>query len=163
MLDKTFDCFHKNKNRIHGLHEYCKECRKTENKASAIRSKNNYHNNRDKCLKKMAEFYQANKIQKQEYGRKHYLNNKVQYLVNATSRKAHVKLATPLWLSVEDKWMIKEAYTLAALRTKLTGIVWEVDHVIPLRGKKVCGLHIITNLQVIPRKENNAKRNKYEP
>jgi len=55
--------------------------------------------------------------------------------------------------------MIEQAYDLAQLRTKVFGFKWHVDHVIPLKGKNVCGLHTPYNLQVIPAKENLRKRN----
>jgi hypothetical protein len=69
----------------------------------------------------------------------------------------------PNWLTPDDKWMLKEAYSLAKLRTKLFGFVWEVDHVLPLRGSLVSGLHVPTNIQVIPKALNRAKRNVYHP
>jgi hypothetical protein len=68
---------------------------------------------------------------------------------------------TPNWLTKIDKWMIQEAYELAILRTKLTGFIWEVDHVIPLQGKLVSGLHTPYNLQVIPKLDNAKKSNKF--
>ena len=67
----------------------------------------------------------------------------------------------PKWLSSEDRWMIKEVYYLARLRTKLTGIQFDVDHVIPMNGKNVCGLHVPTNMQVITHSENSRKGNRY--
>lgn len=67
----------------------------------------------------------------------------------------------PKWLSSDDKWMLREAYALAKLRTELFGFVWEVDHIIPLRGRLVSGLHVPTNVQVIPKALNRAKRNQY--
>jgi hypothetical protein len=69
----------------------------------------------------------------------------------------------PNWLTPDDKWMLKEAYSLAKLRTRLFGFVWEVDHVFPLRGSFVSGLHVPTNIQVIPKALNRAKRNVYHP
>jgi hypothetical protein len=58
--------------------------------------------------------------------------------------------------------VIAQAYELAALRTKMFGFQWEVDHAIPLQGKKVSGLHVPTNLQVIPATMNRQKNNRYE-
>jgi len=81
----------------------------------------------------------------------------------ATKRKAAVKQRTPKWLTADDWFIIKEAYELAALRTKMLGFPWEVDHIIPLQGSNVSGLHVPQNLQVIPRKQNRAKWNLYEP
>ena len=69
----------------------------------------------------------------------------------------------PKWLSLDDKWVLKEAYALAKQRTKLFGFVWEVDHIIPLRGSNVSGLHVPLNVQVIPKALNRRKRNVYHP
>lgn len=66
---------------------------------------------------------------------------------------------TPKWLTDSDIWMMQEAYDLAALRTKMFGFSWHVDHIIPLQGKTVSGLHVPTNLQVIPAVVNLAKAN----
>jgi len=68
---------------------------------------------------------------------------------------------TPLWIDAESFWMIEEAYVLAALRTKMFGFQWEVDHMIPLQGKLASGLHVPHNLQVIPKVENRGKSNKF--
>lgn len=70
---------------------------------------------------------------------------------------------TPPWLTADDLWMIEQAYELAALRTKLFGFSWHVDHVLPLQGKKVSGLHVPNNLRVIPWLDNVSKSNKFIP
>lgn len=69
---------------------------------------------------------------------------------------------SPKWLTENDLWMIKEIYALAILRSQLTGVKWHVDHIIPLQGKSVSGLHVPLNLQVIPAIENIKKGNKFE-
>jgi hypothetical protein len=63
---------------------------------------------------------------------------------------------TPPWAS---QFLIGEIYALARLRTKVTGFPWEVDHIIPLNGKTVCGLHVENNLRVIERQHNRVKGN----
>jgi hypothetical protein len=82
--------------------------------------------------------------------------------LDAKRRCAELK-RTPTWLTENDYWMIEQTYELSALRTKLFGFAWHVDHVIPLQGKYVSGLHVPTNLQVIPATENLRKANKHLP
>jgi 5-methylcytosine-specific restriction endonuclease McrA len=111
----------------------------------------------------------------QEKLRVRYIGNKQYYLNQAllwqkqnpskvaarTMRRNLAKIQrTPPWLGGDDHWMIEQAYELAALRTKMFGFVWHVDHIIPLRGKTVSGLHVPWNLQVIPGVENNRKGNR---
>ncbi len=84
------------------------------------------------------------------------------FAASAAKRRAVKIQRTPNWLSKLDIWLIEEIYVLAALRTKLTGVVWHVDHIVPLQGELVSGLHIPVNLQVITAKENMYKSNKFE-
>jgi len=80
----------------------------------------------------------------------------------AKLRKWAQKQRTPKWLTKDDLWLIREAYALASLRTKMLGIQYEVDHCVPLQGETVSGLHVPNNLQVIPRVLNRAKWNHFE-
>lgn len=73
---------------------------------------------------------------------------------NTAARKSYIKRATPSWA---NKFFIAEAYHIAKVREKMLGGKWHVDHIIPLRGKTVCGLHVENNLQVIPAKVNLTK------
>lgn len=68
--------------------------------------------------------------------------------------------AIPKWA---NQFVIGEAYHLAKLRTKILGYPWHVDHIVPLISKKVCGLHVENNLQVIPGSLNMSKGNRTWP
>ncbi len=81
------------------------------------------------------------------------------YTAMAVASVARRAKRVPKWLTSEDKWLMTQFYDVAKLRTKATGVTWEVDHVTPLRGKLVSGLHVPANLQVILKSENRAKRN----
>jgi len=70
---------------------------------------------------------------------------------------------TPSWLSAEDYWMIEQAYDIANVRTRIFGFCWHVDHIIPLQGRTVSGLHVPQNLQVIPWLDNVRKANRHLP
>jgi hypothetical protein len=58
---------------------------------------------------------------------------------------------------------IAEMYSTAKQLTQETGVLHHVDHVIPLLGEFVSGLHVESNLQVLPADENIRKRNRYSP
>lgn len=77
------------------------------------------------------------------------------------TRRAAKLQRIPVWQTALDGWPFEEIYELAALRSKVTGVPHEVDHIIPLQGKLVSGLHTPTNLQVITAKDNAKKGRKY--
>lgn len=83
--------------------------------------------------------------------------------VNAkvTERRLMQIQRTPAWLTDEDRANIKKFYELAAELTKAYGSPWHVDHIIPLRGKIVSGLHVPWNLQVLPASVNVRKGNRF--
>lgn len=73
-------------------------------------------------------------------------------------RKAAKANATPKWLSEAQIEEMRMIYLDAATRP---GGPWQVDHIIPLRGKNICGLHVPWNLQVILATENQKKGNRW--
>ncbi len=74
--------------------------------------------------------------------------------------KTKKRSAAPVW---RNDFLIEEAYRLAAFRSKLTGTQWHVDHIVPLQGRLVSGLHVESNLSVITARENGVKGNRYWP
>lgn len=77
-------------------------------------------------------------------------------------RRATRLQATPKWDKELTALVTKEAAHLAMIREKATGFEWHVDHVVPLRGDTVCGLHVWNNLDVIPAQDNLKKNNKWQ-
>lgn len=82
--------------------------------------------------------------------------------VNADTARRHLRLRQA-YVAWADDELIAEAYAIARLRTLVTGIPWEVDHIVPLNSDLVCGLHWEGNLQVIPAVANLAKSNSWWP
>lgn len=80
-----------------------------------------------------------------------------QSLADSAARRAGIDRATPAWA---DRKAIRDVYVEAMRLTKTTGVLHEVDHIVPLRGTGVSGLHVHWNLRAIPHFENRAKSNK---
>ena len=135
--------------------------RQTEEEKQAIQKA---WRNRNKELRneKNKEWRRANPAKQKEIARKTRLKNMPRVIASVNKRRADKLNRTPKWLTKDDLWLIKEAYELAGLRTKMFGFKWHVDHIIPLKGKLVSGLHVPTNLQVIEGRLNIMKNNKFE-
>lgn len=87
----------------------------------------------------------------------------VRYTAHAGSMNRAEKLKrVPVWLTDEDIEKIKSIYREALKVTHETGKVHHVDHIIPLQGDIVSGLHVPDNLQVITAKENFVKNNRHK-
>lgn len=87
-------------------------------------------------------------------------DNPAKINANVKRRKLSKINRTPAWAD-HDK--IAEVYALAAFATELTGVPHHVDHEIPLQSRFVSGLHVHTNLRVVPGVENLRKHNKFAP
>lgn len=64
----------------------------------------------------------------------------------------------PQWA---DRKAIRKIYTEAATLNQAPGVKVHVDHIVPLRGQRVRGLHIAANLQILSAAENIRKSNKF--
>lgn len=73
--------------------------------------------------------------------------------------RRRVARATPPWA---DRQAIRQIYEQAWELTRATGLQHSVDHIIPLKGETVCGLHVENNLRVVLHEDNVRKGNKFE-
>lgn len=75
-------------------------------------------------------------------------------------RRAFMVLACPEWA---DRHKIRAIYAEARAKIALDGKnTWHVDHIVPLNNPRVCGLHVHTNLRIIPARENCKKHNSFD-
>ena len=101
---------------------------------------------------------EANLAQKREYRQAN--KGKINFL--CSMRKKVVKQRTPAWLSPFDRLKIKCYYSVAAMLARNNKEPWHVDHIVPLQGKLVSGLHVPNNLQFLRGVDNVRKKNKFE-
>ena len=85
--------------------------------------------------------------------------NPIKVYADRAARRAKQLQATPLWATEEA---IRPYYILARFLSEKTGVKWHVDHIVPLRGKTVSGLHVENNLTFLPAAFNIAKSNKFD-
>lgn len=140
--------------------------RKATNKDYGLR-------NKDKIAAYAKQYEQKNKeriaarraetlAERREVKRLWRKNNLGLVLADCAKRRAAKIKRTPAWLTQFDRLKMKCYYQVAAMRSRESGEHWHVDHIIPLQGKNVCGLHVPSNLQIIPAIENMRKNNHYE-
>jgi hypothetical protein len=109
------------------------------------------------------KFYQNNKPMYAELAKAARKNKPEMFnTLNAEYRARKLK-SQPSWLSKEQKKHIADIYAHAKDCERVSGEKYHVDHIIPLKGKTVCGLHVPWNLQVLPADLNTQKSNQYDP
>lgn len=159
--------FFKDSTRHDKLSPQCKDCKKGINKKYV-------ENNIDKVSNYHKSYFQENKEYLMELDRLWKLSNpeKTKAIqnnytsrnldkrcANSAIRRARLKRVLPIWANSK---LIKEIYKESRDLTQSTGIMHHVDHIIPLNGKLVSGLHVETNLQILVASENLQKNNKFE-
>lgn len=159
-IQKSIETFSKNKSRKDGHNTQCKSCTKDyqlmNKELIAERKKIYYEANKDHVV----EYNQIHKshiaVVKSQYQKK----NRDKINATAAKRRAAKLGATPDWLTRIELQQIEEMYEIAIAFRLYTGEKYHVDHIVPLQGENVCGLHVPWNLQVISAKENISKSNK---
>lgn len=111
----------------------------------------------DKVLARAKAYRERNRDILREKNKAYAKANPAQVCARARKRQATVRQALPKWADLQA---IKQFYVHAAQMTRETGIPHHVDHICPLAGKTVCGLHVAHNLRVVPAEVNLRKSNK---
>lgn len=123
-------------------------------------NKERYQKNKEKQAAYYEEVYQDPEKRKEraERSRQWRKDNPDKLLAQIAYRRAKKLKATPAWA---DKDAILAIYKECVRLTKETGIQHHVDHIIPLNGALVSGLHVESNLQILTAEENIKKNNKF--
>lgn len=129
----------------------------SEKAKAAIRTKVYAVENAAKIAEYQRAYAVANRSTLNATKRKWRIENPANCNKHSAKRRAALRNRLPAWA---DQTKIEKVYALAAQMTKLTGIPHEVDHFYPLRGRRVSGLHVHENLQILTKTENVRKHNK---
>lgn len=147
------------------LHEfgykYCGRCNELEFLDSFNSEFKRWDKLKNICRKCEKLYYENNKEKIKKRNKKYRENNKDKLAAKAAKYRAKKLQATLSWLTKKHFEEIELFYIIAQKLTKNTGIIYHVDHIVPLNGDNVNGLHVPWNLQVITKKENLFKGNKY--
>jgi hypothetical protein len=134
--------------------------RYSTDKATKVASiKRYYEKNRQAILDRNAKLYEVKADDIKAYARQYRQKNKAKVREWNGTRRAILRQACPSWV---DRKAIAAIYREAWELEQKIGIPHHVDHIIPISGRNVCGLHIPENLKAIPAVENLKKGIKCE-
>ena len=140
---KPLNAFYRHKKTLDGYYGHCKECH-------SLTTKRWYKDNKGKRRELDAIWKANNKARFNYLRRRMYKKNPRKYIDAATERNYVLKRAIPKWADISA---IREFYANCPAG-------YEVDHIYPLRGELCSGLHVLNNLQYLPKTENARKSNK---
>lgn len=131
--------------------------RQKENKEKI---KEYFENWRKDNLEKILEYSRRQRIKRKDWRAQYDRDRKLKNPEYNADRRCRKLNATPDWLTDDHYSRIKEIYLHARDCKIITGEEYHVDHIVPLKGRNVCGLHVPWNLQVLPADVNISKGNK---
>ena len=111
----------------------------------------------------MRSNYEAKKSQYAERMSLWRSDNKHKQAAYSARKRSEMLLRTPKWLDANAQEKIEEYYFTAHMLGMHTGEHYHVDHIVPLRGKLVSGLHVPWNLRIVTAQENVRKKNRLIP
>lgn len=159
-LEKTLDHFHKGNGYL-GVKSRCKECCKISYKQNSPEYKKEYYfKNIEKARDSRRRHQERNREEYRRRSKEYDKLHQAEKAAREAFRRAQKIKATPPWLTEEHKEQIKSMYKERDRLRATTGIMYHVDHIMPLIHKNLCGLHVPWNLQLLPWKENLKKSNK---
>jgi len=120
-----------------------------------------HRKNAERRLAYSRDYYNMNKEQRAAYKRCWRAQNSHKHAASEAKRDSAKLQRTPLWLNQAHFAEIEGQYHFAKVMERITGAKYHVDHIVPLQGVDVSGLHVPWNLQVIPARENVVKGNKH--
>ena len=140
------------------------KCCNTCNKVFPIECFNKKTRTRASDGSKYVSFQAICKTCKSKELKEYRFKNRGNVLKKRSSRLRGAKLrkAQPKWLTKQHKKQIQDMYNLMRDCRACTGEDYHVDHIVPLRGERICGLHVPWNLQVLPASINMSKSNKFD-
>jgi len=134
-----------------------KRAEKPKSDAAKAAGRRYYERNKE-AVKARANARPINEVN--NHKQKYKVKNPELYKALVSVRRRKHRSATPPWITKEQKLEMRTLYLQAQQLTKITGERYVVDHIIPLLGKDVCGLHVPWNMRVITQEENLKKSNK---
>lgn len=162
-LTKSRAEFGPNKGRKDGLTVYCRPCTK-EYMADKTYDKQRWEERREAEHKRNKAYRENNKDRLNEKSRaakKAYREQNPEVIrARNVERKAKQKRAMPVWV---DRGALRRIYAECQQLNTRYGANLQVDHVVPIRSKLVCGLHVPANLQLMDATLNDSKGNRYWP
>jgi len=148
--------FNKDRQTKSGFSRSCRQCAKS-------RLKDYYYRNKEKRnLITLANYYKNHEENKRK-SREYYYENKDAAFKNCARRRTAKLKAIPPWVNTAHEDRIKSIYRACINTTKKTGKKHHVDHIVPLQGNTVCGLHVWWNLRIVPADQNLSKGNRVWP
>lgn len=132
-----------------------------KNKEREAERRKEYHEkHREAILEKQRSYYEETKERRRELSSLWRKTNPHKRAAQQAKRRGKKLNATPDWLTQDMLDEIEYKYFLARDLSQITGEPHHVDHIVPLQGDDICGLHVPWNLQVLTAKDNLRKSNK---